>query len=167
MVKTRDIKIPVLSVELICDPLARQPLSYAMDKYPHLARLDLADPSGPTDHLDNYWRLVTGEIVQHENCPTAIKTHVSWVLSGPLDDQVTQHMHVAFSLQTMTRVQSTESTADLNSVLTRFWDLETMGIQEKEKSLYTEFVQAISFHDGPSSLERRYIHHSLQTIISA
>ena len=37
------LRLPVLSVPVICDPLAGQPLSYAVDNHPHPAQLDLTD----------------------------------------------------------------------------------------------------------------------------
>ena len=60
--------LPMLSVSFICDPLS---LSYAMNNYPHLTQLDLADSPIDAEHLsidiligaDNYKRLVTGEVV--------------------------------------------------------------------------------------------------------
>ena len=38
---------------------------------------------------DNYWELVTGEIIRHENSPTAINTQPGWVLSGPIEELTT------------------------------------------------------------------------------
>ena len=42
---------------------------------------------------DNYWRLVTGEVEQREDCPTAIRTRLGWVLLGPLEGQSTLSTH--------------------------------------------------------------------------
>ena len=80
LVETREgdtLSLPLLSVPYICDPLARNPLCCAVEMYPYLGRLDLADVPVEDSHLnidiligaDNYWRLVTGEVEQREDCP--------------------------------------------------------------------------------------------------
>ena len=151
-IETRDgrrLKIPLLSVSFICDPLVGQTLSCAIDKHPHLTTLDLADsPRSETGRqlsidiligADNYWNLVTGEIIRHENSPTAIKTHLGWVLSGPLEAQATNIAVTALHVSVQ---------RDLETTLKRFWDLETLGIKaEEEESLYDKFVQTITFKE--------------------
>ena len=34
---------------------------------------------------DNYWKLVTGDILKVENGPTAMQTRLGWVLAGPVE----------------------------------------------------------------------------------
>ena len=85
------MELPLLTVPLICEPLIGQPLSYTYGTYSHIAELDWADPQH--DHLtvsillglDHYWRLVSGEVIHRENSPTAVKTCLRWVLSGPVE----------------------------------------------------------------------------------
>ena len=85
------IELPLLSVPLICKPLSHQPISTCKSSYAHLALLDFADIDDgkgelPIDILigsDHYWKIVTGKVVQGESGPTAIETHLGWVLSGP------------------------------------------------------------------------------------
>ena len=46
-VRTRDkslLELQFLTVPLICEPLSGQPISYAVERYPHLSNLELADP---------------------------------------------------------------------------------------------------------------------------
>ena len=58
-----------------------------------MADLDLADSACGDDHLDidilvgsdHYWKLVTGEVIRKDNTPTANKTKLGWVLSGPVE----------------------------------------------------------------------------------
>lgn len=75
-------------VPLICEPLSCQPIAYTRAKYSHIADLDLADLSHVGDELqidalvgsDCYWQIVTGKVIQRENSPIAIHTHLGWVL---------------------------------------------------------------------------------------
>ena len=39
-------------------------------------------------------------------------------------------------------------TVNLDEQLKSFWDLESLGIVNEEKTLYDEFKERISFHDG-------------------
>ena len=86
------VELLFLSVPLICEPLTSQSILYANENYVHLADLDLADSGCGDDHLDidilvgsdHYWKLVTGEVIRKDNTPTAIKTKLGWVLSGPV-----------------------------------------------------------------------------------
>ena len=52
LLKTREgknLQLTFLAVPLICNPLARQPLSHAVEMFPHLSELDLADAGGESD----------------------------------------------------------------------------------------------------------------------
>ena len=87
----------VYAVPHICEPLSSQPVTLCVDKYEHLANLDLADPADKNDQMaidmligsDYYWELTTGKIIRGESGPVAIHTRLGWVLSGPADSQHT------------------------------------------------------------------------------
>ena len=74
------LKLSLLSVPFICDPVAIETLQYVICNHPHLRDLELADPSEAEPPIgidiligaDNYWNLVTGMIIRHEDAPTAI-----------------------------------------------------------------------------------------------
>ena len=74
LLKTREgknLQLTFLAIPLICDPLARQPLSHAVEMFPHLSELDLADAGGESDidvlvGSDLHWRLVTGSYLRRE-----------------------------------------------------------------------------------------------------
>ena len=93
LLKTREDKnfqLTFLAVPMICDPLARQTLSYAVERFLQLSELDLADAGGESDidvlvGSDLSRRLVTSRVVQRENGPTAIETVFGWVLSGTVN----------------------------------------------------------------------------------
>ena len=84
-----------------------------------------------------------------EHGPIAIHTKLGWVLSGPTLAEggsccfatlVTKHVLRA-------DVQQQES-ASLEEQLRSFWELESLGIQEVEKTLYDDFAGCIAFNQG-------------------
>jgi len=72
--------------------LSCQPIAYTKEKYENLADLHLPNFSRVGDELevdaligsDHYWQLVTGQVMHGQSRPTAINTHLGWVLSGPV-----------------------------------------------------------------------------------
>ena len=82
-----------LSVPLICEPLSNQPIALAANSWDRLAALQLTDYSQgdvPLDidilvGSDQYWKLLTGEMINQRNGPTAVHTRLGWVLSGPVE----------------------------------------------------------------------------------
>ena len=82
-VRRRDgerLELSLLTVPLICEHLIGQPICYAIEAHPHLSELDLADLPGDGGELaisvligfDHYWKLVTGEMIYQDNCPTTV-----------------------------------------------------------------------------------------------
>ena len=143
-------------VPSICNPLTSQPIDHSSQSYDHLSNLELADSAEMTDAIevdvligsDVYWEFATGEVIRPAECgPTAIRTKVGWILSGP-----TKPIEVAVNL-TLTSAHTLKiDTCDseepaLEGDLRRFWDLESLGISKEESSVYDKFVQRITF-DG-------------------
>ena len=89
----KDMKMSAYSVPLICEPLTGQTVTLARKMYKHLDGIHLADYStgaepGEVDILigsDQYWQIVTGEVRRGESGPTALRTKLGWVLSGPIE----------------------------------------------------------------------------------
>ena len=158
--KTRNganVVIPLLTVPVICEPLSGQPISLAARRYPYLSTLDLADESDPDCVLDvgiligadHYWALVSGRNCQGDG-PTAIETRFGWVLSGPatglLCGSTSMSLLSCHTLKTGVTLPSGDSSLD--QTLKMFWDLESIGIEAKESSVYEEFMQNIKFQNG-------------------
>ena len=155
-----ELALPFYTVPLVCQPLFTQPIKYAKERYEYLYNLDLADYSNEADDLevdmligsDHYWRLVTGEIRCGEGRPTAVQTHLSWVLSGPIEGMPTS-MCSAVNLTT-THIWKVDAqlspgkNPDLDEQLKMFWDLESLRIKEDECSVYDKFEQSILFKNG-------------------
>ena len=151
LLKTRggeDIQLPFLAVPLICEPLRVQPLSHVVESFPHLAQLDLGDTGGESDidmlvGLDLYWRLVTGRVVRGEDGPVAVETVFGWVVSGPTDS--TPESMTFMSTYALKTEADMLSDTGLEFQLKQFWNLETLGIQDNEPSVYEEFEKKITF----------------------
>ena len=69
----------------LSEPLSNQPIALATNNY----AIDYAygDEALEIDMLvgsNQYWRIVTGEVINQHNGPTAVHTRLGWVLSGPI-----------------------------------------------------------------------------------
>eukprot|EP00731_Ephydatia_muelleri_P014947 Em0008g667a len=73
----------------------------------------------------------------------------SWVLSGP--SACVEPGHCAMNL-TVTHVLRADTCSaepcTLEDQLRAFWELEALGIQDKEKTLYDSFTEAVKFENG-------------------
>ena len=146
------VKLMLSTVPLICEPLSCQPIAYTKEKYRHLSDLNLADFSRVGDDLqvdaligsDHYWQLVTGQVIRGQSGPTAIDTHLGWVLSGPVCSDANLHnLNPTHSL-----LVQTSDVQSMDQLLKNFWELESLGIQSVEPSVYDTFKQFIKFDDG-------------------
>ena len=148
------IQLMFFRVPMICEPLSCQQIAYTKEKYSHLSDLDLADSSRVGDELEvdaligsnNYWQLVTRQVIQGQSEPTAINTHLGWVLSSPVSGNVglcNQNFNHSML------IQSSDASSSLDSVQKKsFWELESLGIKSVEPSVYSTFEKAITFKDG-------------------
>ena len=152
------LKLYFLSVPQICEPLSNQPLSYVSEHHRHLSELDLADYCCTTEPLevdmliglDHYWKLVTGKVIHEGDGPIAMQTRLGWVLSGPvpgLSCQTTCNL-VSTHLLMVDAYMPEESGQSLDSTLKKFWDLESLGVNQDTPDVYAEFERWISFKDG-------------------
>ena len=147
--------VPVLS-----GPLAQQPIELAQCSYEHLRGLPLAHKAGARDLAVNIligadccWSLVEGTVIRGAPWePVALATKLGYVLSGPTMVMVDDENGNSVNL-TATHVLKLESTVIQHDSLTfelrRFWDYESLGIQDQSLSLYDNFV-------GEGKREKRY-----------
>ena len=79
--------------------------------------------------------------------PVAMHTRLGWMITGPLfchnASLVFNNSIVAVSL----KASLTEGKS-LDRLLKAFWDLEALGISDREQTLYDQFKRNISFVDG-------------------
>lgn len=154
------MSLSLYTVPSICEPLSCQPITACVEANNHLLGLELADSSdgntqSPVDMLigcDHYWDLVTGSICRSERGPTAIHTKLGWVLSGPTPSSnpaLRSATNCSVIATHLLRVdcQALEST-QLEEQLRSFWELESLGIHEEERTLYDDFASSITFKNG-------------------
>ena len=86
---------------------------------------------------DYYWAFVEGEVLKGSTGPVALRSKLGWILSGPLqgdychDDEISR----AMLIKTNSIEEERENERPLNSVLSRFWEMESMDITENEKDV--------------------------------
>ena len=145
-----------LAVPFICEPLCGQTISCVTELYEYLANLDFADYSCDSDELevdtligaDNYWKLVTGKLINRGDGPTAVHTRLGWVLSGPVEGLLSQNTSCNLVSTHALKVDGyvpQESEHSLDRTLKSFWDLESLGIREGEADVYEQFQKEIFF----------------------
>ena len=141
----------------ICEPLVGQPIAACIEQHPHLAGLDLADFSSselslPIDVLigsDYYWELVTGSVCRGTNGPTAVHTKMGWVLSGPSSHCKPDRCAMNLSVTHVLHVETvSESPCALDDQLRGFWELESLGVRDEERTLYDDFTGVVRFENG-------------------
>lgn len=141
----------LLVVPMICEPLVGQSISECIQGNQHLVSLDLADFAESDSALtvdiligaDYYWEIVTGKVCKGGSGPIGIHTRLGWVLSGPtsFDDGSTCHTNIVTTHALLVDAQ-------LDQRLQSFWDLESLGICNHEKTMYDEFSESVTFSEG-------------------
>jgi len=135
----------------------------SLQDHEHLFNLELADDfsNEKTDidvlvGVDQYHRFVSGETKRGSEGPVATKSVFGWLVSGPVGGNTTNFSNSLF----------TSSTRSINENLSRFWNVESLGIENDEdenKKLLKDFKSSI-VHNGERyevPLPRKDIHESL------
>ncbi len=149
-------------VPTICSPICNQTIETAIEKYPHLRGLCLAENPCSSKEVevdvllgaDYYWNFVTNIMRRGASPgPVAIWTRLGWVLSGPVitctpknPDRTSVNLTPTHVLRVETSTVQSENVPKLNNELAKFWDLETLGIKEDEPSVYDKFTQEVDFN---------------------
>ena len=147
--------IKAVAVPTICTPISGQNINVALEKHPFLRDLKLADNGSlievPVDVLigaDEYWKLVTGNIKKDDSSGLiAISSAMGWLISGPISVNEENSVNMITS-HTLKIVAEKNDVVLLKDQLHNFWDLDTIGIAEKEVSVYEEFNESIKLEHG-------------------
>ena len=148
-------------VPLICSSISNQNTRFAQQSYEHLSGLNLADSANDGEEFDldiligsdYYWQMVTGRLIHgSSDSPTAMHTVVGWVLSGPVKGappDLRSSINIASTHVLRCSTQhSNPSEAAIESNLKRFWELESLGINPVEQSVYEKFLSTVTHRDG-------------------
>ena len=148
--------IGVFSVPLICEPTRQPPLKTSLN---HLKELPLADTelnSGQSFKPDlliglkHYWSFVSGEIIRTPcNRPIAMNSSLGWVVSGPTPALSCEEESACLVTHVLkVSVSAEENDRRLEKQLQEFWDLESLGIKDKEGSVFEQFADVVEFKRG-------------------
>ena len=147
-------------VPVICTPPSNQCLQVAIEQYPYLADLELAESVSNSQEkigiligADYYWTFMTGHSRRGEsNGPVAIHTKLGWVLLGPINNVTEssgQESSVNFSVTHVLKIEAHISQdSEAKELKTeRFWDLESTGILNNEPSVCEKFKSEVKRMD--------------------
>ena len=134
--------IKVLSVPRICSKIKEQNLNCVIKNHNFIRDLQLADMSFNSEaYVDTliganlYWQFVTEETKRSESCNlVAINSTFGWVISGPSECVKGDHnLTVCTSADHVLKIGCNETeTTNLNDKIHRFWDLDEIGVANKE-----------------------------------
>jgi len=108
--------------------------------HPHLQELELADSAESTNSIDiligsnHYWDFVTGESIRGEFGPTAVKSKLGWLLSGPTNNSRNES-NVSVSnlvISGESFPNGAKESDEMADMLKRFWDVESLGIVDND-----------------------------------
>lgn len=151
-----EVEVSALSFPAICSSL---PSKIEVCQFPHLKCLELADDvteenSDSIDILigsDQYWNIVTGEIVHGDSGPTAISSKLGWLLSGPCGETSTTNTTVShLIIAGECNFNDKNEHDELVNTLKEFWETKAIGIKSQstcKESLGDVFLKDLNY-DG-------------------
>ena len=124
------VYLKVYKIPLICSSLSNQCISVAVEEYPYLRNLPLADFADGKDELsidlligsDNYWTFMEGPPIRGEG-PTAVPTKLGYILNGPIRNNEGLHSNSETNVQSVHVLKSEVLELDEDSIshdLSRF-----------------------------------------------
>ena len=157
--KSITVDVELYVVPKICSPISCQTIDLAQATYEHIIDLELADSTYGSRVLkidiliggDFYWKFVTGGIVRGESGPVAINTTLGWLLSGSCDwgcDFVTTNLVSNHVLTIDCASEVTDRDTEIIKSVTKFWEVEEIGVEETNDAVEKEFLQSIKFEDN-------------------
>ena len=151
------IPVEVMIVPTIAAPLQNRINSEAV-KLPYLKGLKLAHPVHDGDAKkfelsmligsDYYWDIVEDKVIRGPG-PTAVKSRVGYLLSGPMIKPTSTHSMVNASMFNVL-IQHRQEECELE----RFWKLESMGVSademttKKDQDYYQTYESSINYENG-------------------
>ena len=152
------------AVPNICAPLQEQRLEIVEKMYPILKKLDLSDVTEGNDEIDlllgsdYYWTIVEGGVQKFgPDGLTAINSKLGWILNGPYGKNVestetevvvTSHVTAVNLIEVSDDVALEVADRKLDEKVENLWNLETLGITEKETSWYEDCLSKFEFVQG-------------------
>ena len=85
--------------------------------------------------------------MRSENGPVAVHTRLGWVISGPVDVRA-REPNTASVVTHILKVDSEMETRRLDKQLRKFWELESLGINDTEESVHDQYRDIVAFKNG-------------------
>ena len=142
------IRIELIVVEKICNPLQSRELDIAESTNMRLNEFDSADTYHADDEilidilisLDYYWGIVMGGVIRTSSRPVAIASKFGYILSGPIEDRKFSSVTTSACatraspiIKSMTNVMAIDLKPDqITKSLNKFWDTESLGVVKEE-----------------------------------
>ena len=144
------IDLKVLSVPFICMPFKNQPIKITQRDSGNLREIDFADTGVHYDidlliGSDCYWKLFTGKTLKGKNNTViASGSKFGWVLNGTVEKKTKEGENFTFAnnIVHVCHIQ-VHLLNKLDLQMKRFWELESIGILNKEKQPYNYFEKNI------------------------
>lgn len=147
-------QLTLLTASMICKPLTSQLVTLCQDAFKHIVDLTLADPVNDHSQLDvdiligsdQYWELATSKTCRGaEDQSPLMHCLAGYYLDKPPPKGTTQHSNVTMCTTHVLKTAAAPAHGEqrnLDNLLQRFWDLESLGITETERTLYNEHNQS-------------------------
>ena len=140
------MELKLLTVGHFCEPLTYEAIN--LNQYPHLSNLDFSFSFDRCRQIkpdiligsDQYWSLLTGEILKSSSGPVALNSHIGWILSGPAAVKARRTQRATMTTHVL-RVDGVSEERCLDRELHSFWKLESLGIIEDESLVQTQHVK--------------------------
>ena len=175
--KGEPVCIYAASIPKICNPLVRPVVpDHVLNAFNHLVLADDFDDNSPLKidilvGLDYYWSLMTPKnAIQVENV-VAMKSVFGWILSGNIGKCYNNSDVLGMSAN-LTCVPSSPQLLCISEVsdsdMSKFWDLETIGISSKEykedikDNVIKEFQEKIEFVNGRYEVQLPWRNNSVK-----
>ena len=130
------VAITVLNFPITCSPLTER---LNLQDHPHLEELELADSTESPDSIDiligsdHYWDFVTGETIRGEFGPTAVRSKLRCLCSGPTNNsQNGTNIISNFVIWGENFTNGAKESNKMSDMLKRFWDVESLGIVDAD-----------------------------------
>ena len=132
--KKTSVNLRGFAVPLIYSPLSGQRIRIVKEECSFLQGLDLAD-KGKGD----------SDIIKRENNERliALKSKLGWLLSGPLTTKRPVAVSVNLASTHVLKVDIALQDETLGDKINEFWSLDSIGICDKESSIYEECIDKI------------------------
>ena len=175
--KGEPVCIYAASIPKICNPLVRPVVpDHVLNAFNHLVLADDFEDNSPLEidilvGLDYYWSLMTPKnAIQVENV-VAMKSVFGWILSGNIGKCYNNSDVLGMSAN-LTCVPSSPQLLCISEVsdsdMSKFWDLETIGISSKEykedikDNVIKEFQEKIEFVNGRYEVQLPWRNNSVK-----